>query len=281
MENNNNFNRENIAIAGRFIEIALNASKKFEKDFAIVKAILEKPVINAVDRMTLISVYKAAYHESGKIEGITSLDSSATNCDFCADMRKAAESNPAHICRYCYDFAQEHSFKGANVINRHSLNMLIMSSVEFTREELATISVSYINRVNSSGDTPNKTYAKNMLNIAYSHPACKFGYWAKNTAAVIAACDEIGKPENVTLVQSSPIIGKPAKLAKYFDIVFTVYATKEGVEKAIEGGAKECNGKKCKDCGFKCYLNGWNPGDNIAEYLRVDAKTREAMTKAM
>lgn len=281
MENNNKFNRENIAIAGKFLELAMNASRKFENDFAIVKAILEKPVINAADRMVLLSIYKAAYHESGKIEGITSYDSSATNCDFCAGMRKAAESNPAHICRYCYDYAQEHSFKGANVINRHSLNMLIMSSVEFTREELATINASYINRVNSSGDTPNVIYAKNMLNIAYSHPACKFGYWAKNTAAVIAACDEIGKPENVTLVQSSPIIGKPAKLAKYFDIVFTVYATKEGVEKAIAEGAKECNGKKCKECGYKCYLNGWNAGDNIAEYLRVDAKTREAMTKAM
>lgn len=281
MENNNKFNRENIAIAGKILELAMNASRKFENDFAIVKAILEKPVISAADRMVLLSIYKAAYHESGKIEGITSYDSSATNCEFCAGMRKAAESNPAHICRYCYDFAQEHSFKGANVVNRHSLNMLIMSEVEFTREELATVNASYINRVNSSGDTPNVIYAKNMLNIAYSHAACKFGYWAKNTAAVIAACDEIGKPANVTLVQSSPIIGKPAKLAKYFDVVFTVYATKEGVENAIAEGAKECNGKKCKDCGFKCYLNGWNPGDNIAEYLRVDAKTREAMTKAM
>jgi len=281
MENNNNYNRENIAIAGKIMELAMKASRKFENDFAIVKAILEKPVISAADRMVLLSIYKAAYHESGKIEGITSYDSSATNCEFCANMRKAAENNPSHICRYCYDFAQEHSYKGANVVNRHSLNMLIMSEVEFTQEELATVNASYINRINSSGDTPNAIYAKNMLNIAYSHTACKFGYWAKNTAAVIAACDEIGKPANVTLVQSSPIIGKPAKLAKYFDIVFTVYATKEGVNAAIESGAKECNGKKCKECGYKCYLNGWKPGDNVAEYLRIDAKTREAMTKAM
>lgn len=281
MENKNE-KRENIAICGKIIELAKTESAKFNRDFETVKAILSKPAedITAVDRMTLLAIYRPAYHESGKIEGVTSYDSTASNCDFCRAMREAAKNNPSHICGYCYDYAQEHSFRGANIVNRHSLNMLIMSEVEFTREELATVNASYINRVNSSGDTPNKTYAKNMLNIAYSHPACKFGYWAKNTAAVIAACDEIGKPANVTLVQSSPIIGKPVKLAKYFDVVFTVYATKEEVEKAIENGAKECNGKKCKACGYKCYLNGYSYGDNIAEYLRVDAKTREAMTSA-
>ena len=235
-----------VQIAGRTIEIVPGASSKFDRDFETVRAILDKETIGAVDRMQLLTIYKSAYHDGGKIEGITSFDSTATNCAFCQSMRAAAANNPAHICRYCYDYAQEHSFRGANIVNRHSLNMLIMQSVDFTVDELKLISASYINRVNSSGDTPNETYARNMLRIAYAYPIFKFAYWSKNIAAVIAACDQLGKPENMTLVQSSPIIGKPVKLAKYFDIVFTVYATKDDINAALAAGAKECNGKKCK-----------------------------------
>ena len=263
-----------VDICGELMELVMEASKKFEKDLLTVKTILEKDVITEADRIALLTIYKAAYHDSGKIEGITSYDSTATNCAFCAQMRKAAESNPKHICNYCYDYAQEHSFRGANIVNRHTLNMLIMSNVLFTVEELRLVSASYINRVNSSGDTPNTTYARNMFNIMRAYPGFHFAYWAKHTAAVIEACEIDGKPANVTLVQSSPIIGKPAKLAKYFDIVFTVYATKEELEKALASGACECNGKKCKDCGYKCYLNGWKSGSNVAEYLRVNAETR-------
>lgn len=268
-------NANEIDICGKLYELVMNASAKFEKDFSTVKAILEKDVISATDRIALLSIYKSAYHESGKIEGITSFDSTATNCDFCKAMRKAAENNPKHICGYCYDYAQEHSFRGANIVNRHTLNMLIMSSVEFTKEELRLVNTSYINRVNSSGDTPNVTYAKNMLNIAYVNPGEKFAYWAKNKKAVIAACDELGKPGNMILIQSSVIIGKPEKLAKYFDYVFTVYATKEETENALANGACECNGKKCKACGYKCYFGAWESGANIAEFLRVNAETRK------
>lgn len=265
-------------VCGNACELVMDASAKFEKDFARVKTILESDNIDEIARYELLSIYKAAYHDSGKIEGITSYDSTATNCEFCKAMRKAAESNPAHICRYCYDYAQEHSFRGANIVNRHTINMLIMSSVEFTVDELKRVNATYINRVNSSGDTPNEIYAGNMLKIAYAFPVFRFAYWAKNKAAVIAACDKYGKPANMTLVQSSPIIGKPVKLAKYFDIVFTVYATKESIAEALANGACECNGKKCRDCGYKCYLNGWKKGSNVAEYLRVDKETRKAMT---
>ena len=265
-------------VCGHACELVMSASAKFEKDFARVKAILESGNIDKAARLELLTIYKAAYHDSGKIEGITSYDSTATNCGFCQQMRKAAESNPSHICRYCYDYAQEHSFRGANIVNRHTLNMLIMSSVEFDVEELKLVNATYINRVNSSGDTPNETYARNMLKIAYAFPCFRFAYWAKNKAAVIAACDAYGKPSNMILVQSSPIIGKPEKLAKYFDYVFTVYATKEGIAEALANGACECNGKKCRDCGYKCYLEGWKRGSNIAEYLRVDKETRAAMT---
>lgn len=267
------FEERKIMIRGReYVYLHNDKTANFEKDLFTVARILAKDndQITDFERFTLLGIYHESMHKTGKIEDIMSFDSSATNCEFCDAMRKAAKNNPDHICGYCYDFAQEHSFKGVNVLNRHSLNMIIIASVEFSVEELRTLNVSYINRINSSGDVPNIIYAKNMINLCFAFPVVNFGFWAKNTAAVIAACDELGKPGNVKLIQSSYIIGKPAKLAKYFDVVFTVYATKESVEKALATGAKECNGKKCKTCGFKCYLkNGWQPGDNVAEYLRI------------
>ena len=149
----------------------VGASGKFDKDLATVKGIFEKGIENLthIDRTKLIMIYSPAYHKTGKIEGITSFDSSATNCEFCKTMRKAAEKNPAHICNFCYDLEQEESFKGVNVLNRHTLNMLIMSTVRFTREELTLIDCTQIGRINSSGDTENDIYAENMILLIWVH----------------------------------------------------------------------------------------------------------------
>jgi len=278
------YENRNIIIRGRgYNYIHGDKTAKFESDLFAVAAILAKDdeEITAADRCQLLKIYRPSYHETGKIEGVTSFDSTATNCEFCQAMRKAANENPLHICGYCYDYAQEHGYKGVNVLNRHTLNMIIMSTIDFSVDELRALHASQINRVNSSGDVPNVIYARNMLRICYAFDFFKFGFWAKNTLAVIKACDELGKPSNVTLVQSSCMIGKPAKLAKYFDFVFTVYLTKEDVAAAVAAGAGECNGKKCEACGYKCYKNGWTGVKNVAEFLRTDKKTRDAMIARM
>ena len=55
----------------------------------------------------------------------------------------------------------------------------------------------------------------------------------------------------------------------YFNFVFVVYLTKESIENALKDKkCGECNGKKCRECGYKCYLNGWKYGQDIAELLR-------------
>ena len=259
----------------------LNIGKpgKFEKDLAAVKAILDKGIENLTvfDRYQLLNIYKTSFHESGKIEGITSLDSTATNCKFCQEMRKANENNNICICNGCYDFAQE-SYR-IESLNRHSLNMLIMMNVDFSIDELKMLTVTRIIRINSSGDTPNLTYAKNMIKVCYAFPWANVGYWAKNVSPIIKACDELGKPKNLVLVQSSCMIGKPVKRCKYFDFVFTVYPDRETTEKAIADGSSSCNGKKCKECGYKCYF-GIHPSNNIAELLKGASKEKIQAIKA-
>lgn len=255
----------------------IGQTAKFDRDFETARAILEKDpeAITKPERIRLLKIYRPGKHETGKIEGITSYDSSSTNCGFCQLARHAAENNTLHICGMCYDKAQEESYKGLNLINRHSLNMLIMSTLRYTEAELMVIDCTKINRVNSSGDCPNQIYAENMLNLARVNSGMKFAFWAKHIKPVVDACDAVGKPENMTLVQSSCIIGQRVKLARYFDYTFTVYPTAEAVAEAVAAGAGECNGKKCMACGYKCYLNGWKVGQDIAELLRVN-KTRRA-----
>lgn len=240
---------------------------KFERDEAIVNSILAKKPeeITAADRMQLIMIYSVSFHDTGKIEGTASLDSSCHGCTFCQKMMKAAEANPQIICGKCYDFRQE-NYRIA-VKNRHMLNLRIMSSVSFTVEELAMLPTAMIDRINSSGDMENATHAGNMVKYAIAHSAARVGLWAKNDAAVQEAFDTYGKPENVVYIASSPVINKKRALPKYADYTFTVYDA-EHIDAAIAGGSMECNGKKCKNCGFKCYYGTWPKGSDIAELLR-------------
>ena len=224
--------------------------------------------LTTAERFRLLAIYNVAYHTTGKIEEIFSLDSSATNCMYCQAMREYAKRHPelAIVCGHCYDYKQEqYRFEA---LDRHSLNMLIMENFEFSVAELAIIPAGFRVRVNSSGDASNDIYAANMIKFAIAHPASRVAIWTKNTAAYIRACDVYGKPANVVMIQSSLFIDKPVKLARYFDYTFTVYFDGEKIAAALAGGACECNGKKCKDCGFKCYDRAWPVGADIAEFLR-------------
>ena len=257
----------------------LGKSSKFDRDFERVKELIDSNVIDDhYVHLELLRIYNASYHDNGKIEGITSFDSSCGNCEFCQKMMCKAKENPLMICGYCYDDAQE-QFK-IFVRNRHGLNLLIWSTVLFTVEELKILPATELDRINSSGETPNVTYAKNSVNLAYAHPDRHFGYFSKNTAPIVAAIDELGKPKNLVLVQSSIRIGIPDRKAKYFDYVFTVYPDKASCAEAIRNGASPCNGMKCRDCGFKCYY-GTHESDQIAEVLRgVNKDIRKEIVQA-
>lgn len=258
----------------------IGASALFDRDFETVAPILEKAQsLTHAERMILLRNYKSSYHDSGKIEGATSCDSSCHGCEFCQKMREAASEDITIICGGCYDHSQEERW--LNTENRHKLNMVIMSTVEFDEDELAIIPVSEITRINSSGDIVNETHARNMIKLCLAHPFIKFGFWAKHTAPVIRACDELGKPQNVILIQSSIYINKAAVLQKYFDYTFTVYATEEDLQNALRAGGCECNGKKCADCGWKCYHGAWRKGSNICELYRAPKKQIKKVIEAL
>lgn len=247
-----------------------------ERDERIVNEILGNGNLTIADKVRLISLYRVSVHDSGKIAGACSCDSSCGVCRFCAAMRAAALYDPAIICGLCYDAAQE-AYR-ASMARRHALNARIMSACVYPEELLAILPVSGILRFNSSGDLTGEVMARNYIRIAKTHPYAACGFWAKNIPAAQAALDAEGKPENLVMIQSSCRIGEQAELARGFDKVFTVYATEAALLDAVQGGAHECNGRKCAECGWACYRQGG--AVHVAEYLRTSAKRRAELVAA-
>ena len=240
---------------------------------------------------TLLSLLKIAYHDSGKIEEIASIDGTSA-CEFCAKMRAAADDNNLIICGGCYAYADK--WKEA-AWRRHQLNARILSFVVYPKELLEKLAIpSILCRINEDGDVSNVTHARNILRIMEAFKFfTSFGFWYKNVSAVAEALKAEGVTNNAEkrrkyrrtrFVQSSVLIGFPAVPAWFSDVVFTVYPDKETTEKAIVEGAWECNGRKCKDCGFNCYDSERNTYDgnvqHVAEVLRCNANKRAEIMDA-
>lgn len=256
---------------------------KYLKDLARTVEILDKRGrMTAEERRELLIIHGSSYHTSGKIEEISSIDGSATHCSFCAVMQQAATADKTIVCGACYAAALE---AGRETVEaRNYLRQLIMSSVKFSVSDLKALPLaSNLVRFNSDGDEENTTQAINHFRLCKANPGKRFALWFKNLPAVRAAIQAEGKPRNLTLIYSSCRVNEERAdlLERYpwIDYTFTVYADKASTLEAIASGAAECNGRKCKDCGFKCYTRGWKRG-NIAEYLRgVNSEKRAELVR--
>ena len=248
--------------------------------------ILEKGVENLskADRLALLALINVAYHSSGKIEGCFSVDSCAA-CAFCQKMISAALENILIICGACYaaaDSYKEFSWR------RHTLNARILSTVLFTAEELKTLAIDGNRcRFNEDGDTVNEIHARNLLRIAETRPGTMFGYWYKNSVAVAAGLHAEGinrreeLPKNVRFIHSALLIGFPPAALWFDDALFVVYPDDKTTAAAVAAGAHECNGKRCRACGYWCYVHKRQEKPVIiAELLRCKKATREKILAA-
>jgi len=220
---------------------------------------------NPAARIELVMIVSKAisYHNSGKIEGLHSLDTACANNRFCPRMQ--AIDDPAYICKYCYTLSLWDTATAA-----HFITGLILSEILFTEQEAALIAIpALMLRFNSDGEIINYTHALNIHRIATTHPLTTFTVWTKRPEILNAVIKTDGKPENLICGISSPMINVPFKAVfTWCDFVFTVY-TPAGMEQALARGEIECNGKKCMNCGFRCYKRHNGPGPVfIAEALR-------------
>lgn len=228
---------------------------------------------NQVARLSLIRSLNMAiaYHKTGKIEGLCSLDTACSNNNFCPRMQ--ASEDPSCICKHCYTKSMWESAKFA-----HHITGEILSGIELTPEEANLIAIpSLLFRFNSDGELINYTHARNLIRIAATHPATTFSLWTKRPGILNPIIIEERKPANLICGVSSPTINTPFRERwTWCDFIFTVY-TPKGMLRALARGEHECNGKKCMDCNFYCYRHHDGPGPvYIAEALRKPTSIKKS-----
>ena len=231
-------------------ERARKTRENQEKKLAHVRELIDAANQGTVfARGELVQIVSKAisYHDSGKIEGLHSLDTACMNNEFCPRMQ--ATDDPTIICRYCYTT----SFWQAAIF-AHYITGLILSEVSFTDQEAAFIAIpAFLLRFNSDGELINATHAANLVRIAATHPQTACAIWTKRPGILNSVIMTYGKPANLICGVSSPMINTPCREGwTWCDFVFTVY-TPEGMRQALARGEHECNGKKCLACGFHCY----------------------------
>lgn len=268
------------APSARTMKARENQRKRLEHVREVIKRANAGEIMARYEIIMILS--KAfSYHDSGKIEGLTSLDVSCANNDFCGRMQESEA--PEMICKYCYTRSFWETATAA-----HYITGLILSEVVLTEEEAAAVIVpALMVRFNCDGELINQIHALNLYRIAKGHPVTTFTIWTKRPGILNAVVMTYGKPANLVCGISSPMINVPFRdVFTWCDFVFTVY-TPRGMEEALARGEFPCNGRKCMACGFRCYQrNAARKGPvYIAEALRrpkgVSAKAFPAVIAAI
>lgn len=190
---------------------------------------------------------------SGKMQGISSIGTSCANNPHCIARRQNGES----VCSKCYAstyMKMRHALK-----ERLEDNAKLLSTRLLQADEVPIIN-DPIFRFESFGDLYNATHLENFLLICNANPNTKFALYTKN----IWILDEvfnvkgIAKPENLSVVVSSPLLNKHIELDmnKYWfvDHVFTVYDKKFIADNDVN---INCGAKSCFGCQL-CYHTNTN-----------------------
>ena len=203
---------------------------------------------NFVPRFGASPVYVST-HMTGKMEGIPAISTAVTLNPVCAARAKV----PGSICAHCY--------AGATLARYSALrghledNFRVLNSRDLLPEELPRI-CSDVCRLEAFGDLASVVQARNYLRIAYANPWCTFTLFTKNPEFVARALDDLGRPDNIIFIYSSPDLNRPTgdilDAFPFFDHVFTVY---DAATIARDNIAINCGARSCRTC-MRCYTRG-------------------------
>lgn len=184
---------------------------------------------------------------TGKLKGIPATCTDTTSNTFCQAMQKTDS-----ICASCYSQAMLTGMR-KNCKPRWKQNLEVLSAPMGT---FPKITEKYA-RFQAHGELTNVQNAINLLIIAEKNPRTTFAFFTKRYQLVQRAIEQVGKPENVILIYSSPKVDRKARRPKHFDKTFTTYSDKTG--------DYICKGKKCLQC-LVCYDK--SSTDHITELKR-------------
>jgi hypothetical protein len=186
---------------------------------------------------------------SGKLAGIISINTPTTTNEYCQSMQKTDS-----VCKSCY--AQRYEKLRPNIVEAFKRN-LFLSERELLPQEIPAIN-EQIARFASYGELINMMHFINLVRIALANRQTIFTLWTKRPKIVQRVLKLMGKPDNLILIYSSPVVGVPSKLPKGFDKVFTAFARGSDMTDI------NCHGS-CNTCRL-CYSH--NDTVNINEIIK-------------
>jgi hypothetical protein len=177
---------------------------------------------------------------SHKLAGFQSLNTSTLSNDFCIKMMK--KTDISIICQQCYAATMQKRYKNLDIAI--SKNGPLLSEGPLPVRYIPVINARAF-RFHSLGELINLQHLENYAAIAAYNPNTFFTLWTKRKD-IVNAYFKAGnvKPDNLSFIFSSSVIGKIEKLPMHFDKVFTAHNknTKETIN---------CH-SKCIDC-MACY----------------------------
>lgn len=151
---------------------------------------------------------------SGKLEGISSINTSTLSNSYCTKMR-ATDS----VCGKCYAARYERL--------RPNISIAFERNLFLSKRLIEDKEIPYINaqefRFHSYGELINSMHLLNYTRIAEANPRTIFSLWTKRKNLVSRIFNNHDKPSNLIIIYSSPRIDRVEKKPEYFDKVFTTF----------------------------------------------------------
>lgn len=183
---------------------------------------------------------------TGKMNGIPAISTNCLSNPICQKRMQDKES----ICAGCFAAAELARGDRKAAAEHGSLNLYVLMHHIIPNELLPIFGNVRFVRIEWSGDIANENQIRNYINIINKNKSVVFAWWSKNIKLIEKIFDEVGKPENCILIQSSAKVNKEEKPAsKYVDKVFTVYDKAYIQENNID---INCGARSCVRC-QKCY----------------------------
>jgi hypothetical protein len=176
---------------------------------------------------------------SGKMDGIPSISTSCVCNPICIARMKNGNS----ICAKCFAVATIKHYGALGKALESNFHLLNDSVLDLDLLPRFKSSVEIV-RIESFGDVASVTQAVNYANICKVNPNVTFAWWSKNMSIIKKAFDIVGKPNNVIMVESAPMLD--TEIQPSCDIVdktFTVYTK---MSHNINCGKRSC--MKCRRC---------------------------------
>jgi hypothetical protein len=189
-------------------------------------------------------------NHTGKMKGINSIGTSCATNPHCI---KRMENNES-ICSKCY---ADTYMKMRKSLKEHLEDNASVLTTRLLKGNEIPVTNASIFRFESFGDLHNVTHLANYVLICENNPYTRFGLWTKNVWILNELFNEgkIKKPDNLSIVVSSPILNKPMQLDReqfwFVDHIFTVFDKKYIKTNNIE---INCGSRDCLGC-QQCYFN--------------------------